>query len=151
MLYKVTRCAGCVSANTRPHHGVTELLSHEQNAVRWLALFKRLVETPWKHCLFVQLSFSWRSYIAINCHMLLVRNVRVCAHLLPSLRKSLLALKDTGSNTIIILTSAVLSMARVGMFKHQIVSNPTSWGRVSVYTNPVYRVLLQFPVHSVRG
>ena len=51
------------------------LLSHAQNAVRWLALFKRLVETSQKHCLSVQLSFIWRLYVAIviiNRHVLLV-------------------------------------------------------------------------------
>ena len=41
--------------------GRWELLSHAQNAVRWLALFKWSVETPWKYHFFAQLSFVRRS------------------------------------------------------------------------------------------
>ena len=36
--------------------GGWRLLSHAQNAVRWLALSKQSVEAPLKHHLFVQLS-----------------------------------------------------------------------------------------------
>ena len=51
------------------------LLSHAQNAVRGLALFERLVETPQKHHVFVQLFFVQLSYVAIvivNHHALSV-------------------------------------------------------------------------------
>lgn len=50
--------------------GRSELLSYAQNAVKWLALSKRPIETPQKHSLFIQLSFVQlffvqRSYIPV--------------------------------------------------------------------------------------
>ena len=50
--------------------GRSELLSYAQNAVKWLALSKRQIETPQKHSLFIQLSFVQlffvqRSYIPV--------------------------------------------------------------------------------------
>ena len=49
---KVIHCAGCVSANARPHQllgspGDGDCYLMAQNAVRWLALFKRSVECQW--------------------------------------------------------------------------------------------------------
>ena len=48
-------------------------------------------------------------------------------YLLPSLRKSLLALQEYWKQHHYYSDFYSLSMAWVGMFKHQIVSNPISW------------------------
>ena len=66
MLYKVTHWTGHVLANTRPHQlcsGVTGrwgLLSHVQNAVRWLALSNWSVEA----CLLGQTSYVYFKLIS---------------------------------------------------------------------------------------
>ena len=80
MLCKVTRCAGRVSANTRPHQlrwgdreMGTAISCTECSQVA--GLIQKSVETPRKHRLFVQLffvqlSFVRRSYVAIDRHVL---------------------------------------------------------------------------------
>ena len=93
MLYKVTHCAGRVSANTRPHQlhwGDREMGTAISctECSQMAGLTRKVVETPRKHRLFVQLffvqlSFVRRSYVAIvviNRHVLSVcKRVRVCA------------------------------------------------------------------------
>ena len=92
MLCKVTQCAGHFSVNTRPHQlhcsdreMGTAISCTECSQVA--GLIQKLVETPRKHRLFmqlffVQLSFVRRSYVAIviiERHMLSVRKrVRAC-------------------------------------------------------------------------
>ena len=68
MLYKVTHCAGCILANTRPHQqcwvtGRLGLLCHTQNAVKWLASSKRSVEALPRHAskAFGEFSPLWSS------------------------------------------------------------------------------------------
>ena len=80
MLCKVTRCAGRVSANTRPHQlrwgdreMGTAISCTECSQVA--GLIQKSVETPRKHRLFVQLffvqlSFVRRSYVAIDRRVL---------------------------------------------------------------------------------
>ena len=74
MLCKVTRCAGRVSANTRPHQlrwgdreMGTAISCTECSQVA--GLIQKSVETPRKHRRFVQLSFIRRSYVAIDRHV----------------------------------------------------------------------------------
>ena len=75
MLYKVTHFAGRILANTRPHQlccGDQEMRTAIScmQCTQMAGPIPKSVETPWKHCLFVQLflvqlSFVWRSYVAI--------------------------------------------------------------------------------------
>ena len=54
---------------TRPHQLYAwemVMLSHTQNAVRWLALSIKSVEAPQKYHLFVQLSFDYHWYIKVT-------------------------------------------------------------------------------------
>ena len=92
MLYKVIHCAGHILANTRPHqlHWGDREMGQVQNAVRWLALFKRcgLIEMVCRDFLKAPSLISAESSIQRSCITIVIVNrhqnihdihVHVCA------------------------------------------------------------------------
>ena len=72
MLRKVTHCAGHISANTRPHQvrwGDREMgIAISRTEYSQVAgLIQKLVETPRKHRLFVQVFFMQLSFVRRSC------------------------------------------------------------------------------------
>ena len=94
MLRKVTRCTGHVLANTRPHQlhwgdqeMGTAISCTECSQVA--GLIQKLVETPRKHRLFVQLFFMQLSFVRRSCIAIViidrhvyVLSVRKCMHVM---------------------------------------------------------------------
>ena len=131
MLYNVTHCTGRVSANTRPYQPNCYLMNKMQSdgwpyskggrdslkawslraAVLCAAVLRAAVLHAAVLCAAVLHASVFQLKILHSNRLSHVIGVQMCVclhmHLLPNLRKSLLALKDTESNTITILTSAV--------------------------------------------
>ena len=116
MLYNVTHCTGRVSANTRPYQPNCYLMNKMQSdgwpyskggrdSLKAWSLRAAVLCAAVLHASVFQLKILHSNRLS---HVIGVQ-MCVCSHmhLLPNLRKSLLALKDTESNTITILTSAV--------------------------------------------
>lgn len=61
------------------------MLSLAQNSIRWLALAKWLVETPWKRHLFVQLSLVQLSFVQRLCVTIIIVNHELWTHMLVPL------------------------------------------------------------------
>ena len=121
LLCKVTHCTGHFLVNIGPAAGVTGrwgLPSHAQDAVRWLALSKRLVDALQRHCLFLQLSFmqlsfyeyTWSEHISDGISKNAYDGSEYCEQFshhgcniasfpgLPCLQFLIVAVEDTASN-----------------------------------------------------
>ena len=79
MLHKITHCAGCISANTRPHQlrwgdreMGTAISCTECSQVAGL-----IQKTPRKHRLFMQLFFMQLSFIRRSCIVIIIVDCRV--------------------------------------------------------------------------